>query len=52
MASTRIASKILVMQNGTISEEGTHDELMANRKYYYNAFNAQRYWYGGSELIL
>lgn len=34
--------KILVLENGTIAEEGTHENLMAKRGLYYEMFEKQR----------
>lgn len=45
LGSARIADRILVMKQGEIVEEGTHDELMSNKKLYYNMFEEQAKWY-------
>ena len=36
------ADKIIVLENGKIVEEGTHDELMANRGWYHSLFLEQQ----------
>ncbi|GGB10236.1 ABC transporter ATP-binding protein [Macrococcus hajekii] len=35
------ADKIVVIQNGEIMEQGSHDELMANQSHYYNLYTIQ-----------
>lgn len=35
------AGKIIVMLRGKVAEEGTHDELMANRKHYWQLYQNQ-----------
>ncbi|MDT8716091.1 ABC transporter ATP-binding protein [Clostridium sp. 19966] len=47
ISSVKKANKIIVMDNGRIVEEGTHDELVANKGYYYEVFKNQY----GSEVI-
>jgi len=41
----RLASKIILMDNGKIAEVGTHEELMAQNGLYANMFNQQAKWY-------
>ena len=41
MSAVAHADLIVVMESGTISEMGTHQELMASRGWYYETFNAQ-----------
>jgi putative ABC transport system ATP-binding protein/ATP-binding cassette subfamily B protein len=42
---TRLADKIIVMQNGEIVEQGKHDELIALNGVYKKMFLAQANWY-------
>lgn len=53
LSSAVIASKIVVLQNGQIAEEGTHHELMELRGKYYELFSTQakRYIEGGEDLL-
>jgi len=41
----RMADKIIMLDNGEITETGTHDELMAKAGLYANFFNEQAQWY-------
>lgn len=41
LSSARVADKIYMMENGTIVEEGTHDELMTLNGKYAEMFNLQ-----------
>lgn len=36
-----LVDRILVFNDGQIVEDGTHEQLMKNKKFYYNMFNAQ-----------
>ncbi|OUM89063.1 MAG: ABC transporter permease [Bacillus thermozeamaize] len=42
---TRLSDLIIVMDDGRIVEQGTFDELMNMRGYYYNMYEAQGKWY-------
>lgn len=41
LSTIRNADKILVVDNGNVIEQGTHEELMARRGYYFNLYNSQ-----------
>lgn len=41
ISTTKSADKILVLQDGRITEEGTHDELIAKKGYYYELVQLQ-----------
>lgn len=41
LASTRFCDRILVFDSGSISEEGTHSQLLENKGIYYSMWNAQ-----------
>ena len=41
LSSATTASKIIVLENGTVAEEGTHRELMDKRGKYYELFTTQ-----------
>ena len=45
MGSTKLADRIYVLDHGKIVEEGTHEELIKNRKYYWNMYTNQAKWY-------
>jgi ATP-binding cassette subfamily B protein len=45
LGSIKLADKILVLRNGKIVENGTHNELMANTNYYHDLFMKQRSFY-------
>jgi ATP-binding cassette subfamily B protein len=45
LASTMITDRILVIQGGTVTQEGTHEQLMASGGLYAEMFEAQRHWY-------
>ena len=38
----RLASKIVMMKDGKISEQGTHEELLRQKGYYYELFTSQQ----------
>jgi ATP-binding cassette subfamily B protein len=41
LSTIRDADKIIVIENGEIIEQGTHEELLALKGYYYNTLNTQ-----------
>ena len=41
LSTVEKANKIIVMDNGTIIESGTHNELIDRKKYYYELYNSQ-----------
>ena len=45
LGSTKLADKILVIEDGHILESGTHNELIAAKGQYSEMFEAQRSWY-------
>lgn len=45
LSSTRFCDRILVLENGSITEEGTHDELLRKGGVYANLFQAQAKYY-------
>ena len=42
LSTIKNADKIIVLENGEIIEQGTHEELLALRGYYYNTLNTQK----------
>ncbi len=45
LASTMITDRILVIQHGIVTQEGTHEQLMAAGGLYAEMFEAQKHWY-------
>ena len=45
LASTMITDRILVIQDGVVTQAGTHEELMAEGGLYADMFNVQKQWY-------
>ena len=45
LASTRFCDRILLLENGSIREEGTHDSLLAEKGEYYKLFETQAKYY-------
>ena len=42
LSTVRDADKIIVIDDGQIIEQGTHEELLEQKGYYYNTLNAQK----------
>ena len=49
LGSARIADRILVMDDGRLVEDGTHEQLMARGGTYATMFEAQAKWYSGQK---
>ncbi len=45
LGSARLADRILVMRDGRIVEDGTHERLLERRGLYHEMFAAQAAWY-------
>ncbi len=45
LSSTKLADEIMVLGDGRIVEQGTHQELMKQKGQYFTMFEAQRRWY-------
>lgn len=45
LGSTKLADEIIVLDNGSVKEYGTHKELMENMGLYAEMFDSQRSWY-------
>ena len=48
LASTRFCDRIILLENGKIAEEGTHEELLARGKTYAKLFEIQSKYYAES----
>lgn len=49
LGSTKIVDRILVLDDGSVTESGSHDELIELDGIYSNMFNEQKKWYDGGE---
>ena len=45
LASTRFCDRILLIDGGKISEQGTHEQLLAQKGMYYKLFETQAKYY-------
>ena len=45
LGSTKLADKIFVLDSGRVTEEGSHEELMAVNGLYAEMYEVQRSWY-------
>lgn len=45
LASTRFCDRIILIENGTVCEQGTHDSLLAKQGRYYDLFETQAKYY-------
>lgn len=49
LASTKVCDRIILIENGKIIEDGTHDELLSNQKAYYEMYEVQSKYYREGE---
>ena len=45
LSGARLAGQIIVLEDGAIVEEGTHDSLMSAGGMYHQMYQAQKQWY-------
>ena len=50
LASTKFCDRILLLENGRIAEEGSHDVLMAQNGLYRELFEIQSHYYKEGEV--
>ena len=50
LASTQFCDRVLVLKEGRIIEEGTHQELLAKKGYYEEMFTIQSQYYKGGTV--
>ncbi len=51
LGSTKLADRIIVMDNGSIVEAGTHDQLLMHKGKYAEMWKAQAAWYADEHSI-
>lgn len=49
LGAAKLADKIVVLKNGAVAEQGSHDELMESKGLYMNMFENQKGWYENEE---
>ena len=50
LASTKLADSILVLENGVVTEKGTHRELMEKGGVYAKMYETQKSWYEETDM--
>lgn len=50
LSSTHFCDSIVVLQNGSVIEQGTHTELMSRNGFYADLFNRQARYYSGERV--
>jgi len=45
LGSTKLADEIIVLENGRVAQQGSHNDLMITNGLYAEMYNAQRSWY-------
>lgn len=45
LGAARMADEILVLEDGKVTEQGSHETLMKRKETYYHMFDTQRKWY-------
>ena len=49
LATAKLADKIILINNSSVSEIGSHDELMRNKGLYAEMFEKQAVWYASTD---